>query len=114
MKISNKIRKLRELGRVSQAEVADELQISQTAYNKWETGSAKPSLENIMKLCNYYNISIAELVDDDLKILPHNLSEKEIIISAEVMQNIIQNQQMLIELVKEQNGILIRILECKN
>jgi len=114
MKISIKLRKLREQEKSSQAEVADELQVSQTAYNKWETGSAKPSLENIIKLCNYYNIGIADLLDDNFKILSDDINRKEIRITEEVIQNIIKNQERLIELTEIQNGILIQILKCEN
>ena len=114
MKISIKIRKLRDREKVSQAEVADELQVSQAAYNKWETGSTMPSLENIIKLCNYYNIGIAELLDDNFKILPDDINKKGIRINEDFVKRIIQNQEKLIELTEIQNGILIQILKCNN
>ncbi|MCL1689924.1 XRE family transcriptional regulator [Elizabethkingia anophelis] len=114
MKISIKIRKLRDREKVSQAEVADELQVSQAAYNKWETGSTMPSLENIIKLCNYYNIGIAELLDDNFKILPDDINKKGIRINEDFVKCIIQNQEKLIELTEIQNGILIQILKCNN
>lgn len=114
MKISIKLRKLREREKSSQTEVADELQVSRTAYNKWETGSTMPSLENIMKLCNYYNIGIADLLDDNFKILSDDINKKGIRITEEVIQNIIKNQERLIELIEIQNGILVQILKCEN
>ncbi|AQW93477.1 helix-turn-helix transcriptional regulator [Elizabethkingia anophelis] len=114
MKISIKIRKLRDREKVSQAEVADELQVSQAAYNKWETGSTMPSLENIIKLCNYYNIGIAELLDDNFKILSDDINKKGIRINEDFVKRIIQNQEKLIELTEIQNGILIQILKCNN
>ncbi|MCT4295916.1 helix-turn-helix transcriptional regulator [Elizabethkingia anophelis] len=114
MKISIKIRKLRDREKVSQAEVADELQVSQAAYNKWETGSTMPSLENIIKLCNYYNIGIAELLDDNFKILSDDINKKGIRINEDFVKRIFQNQEKLIELTEIQNGILIQILKCNN
>ncbi|HCD9233301.1 TPA: helix-turn-helix transcriptional regulator [Elizabethkingia anophelis] len=114
MKISIKIRKLRDREKVSQAEVADELQVSQAAYNKWETGSTMPSLENTIKLCNYYNIGIAELLDDNFKILSDDINKKGLRINEDFVKRIIQNQEKLIELTEIQNGILIQILKCNN
>ena len=114
MKISIKLRKLREQEKSSQADVADELQVSQTAYNKWETGSAKPSLENIIKLCNYYNIGIADLLDDNFKILSEDINRKEIRINEDVVKRIIENQEKLIELTEIQNNILVQILRYEN
>ena len=77
MKLNTKLRKLRNLKKLSQAELADSLQISQTAYNKWESGTTKPSLDNILKLSRFYNIYIEELIDES-PLRTSDISEKEI------------------------------------
>jgi transcriptional regulator with XRE-family HTH domain len=64
MKLNTKLRKLRNSIKLSQAELAEALQISQTAYNKWESGTTKPSLDNILKLSQFYKIYIEELIDE--------------------------------------------------
>lgn len=64
MKLNTKLRKLRNSRKLSQVELAEALQISQTAYNKWESGSTKPSLDNILKLSRFYNIYIEELINE--------------------------------------------------
>ena len=64
MKLNTKLRKLRNFRKLSQVELAEALQISQTAYNKWESGATKPSLDNILKLSQFYNIYIEELIDE--------------------------------------------------
>ena len=46
-----------------------------------------------MKLCNYYNIGIADLLDDNFKILSDDINKKGIRITEEVIQNIIKNQE---------------------
>ena len=73
-----------------------------------------PSLENIIKLCNYYNIGIAELLDDNFKIFSYYINKKGIRINEDFVKRIIQNQEKLIELTEIQNGILIQILKCNN
>ena len=73
-----------------------------------------PSLENIIKLCNYYNIGIIELLDDNFKIFSDDINKKGIRINEDFVKRIIQNQEKLIELTEIQNGILIQILKCNN
>ncbi|MDV3592623.1 hypothetical protein CMU09_03870 [Elizabethkingia anophelis] len=73
-----------------------------------------PSLENIIKLCNYYNIGITELLDDNFKIFSDDINKKGIRINEDFVKRIIQNQEKLIELIEIQNGILIQILKCNN
>ncbi len=73
-----------------------------------------PSLENIIKLCNYYNIGITELLDDNFKIFSDDINKKGIRINENFVKRIIQNQEKLIELTEIQNGILIQILKCNN
>ena len=57
-----KLRKLREQSNLSQLEIANELDISQSAYNKWETGQSKPTLKNLKKLAIIFDIEFLELV----------------------------------------------------
>lgn len=60
MKIGDQLRKLR--GDISQTRIAQELDISQTAYNKWESNKSKPSISNLLKLSQYYNKNLYNLI----------------------------------------------------
>lgn len=51
------LRSLRVKNNYSQNAVAEYLDISRQMYNKYENGSAEPSLRNIRKLCRLYNVS---------------------------------------------------------
>lgn len=51
------LRSLRNQNNYSQSAVADYLDISRQMYNKYETGTAEPSLRNIKKLCELYKVS---------------------------------------------------------
>ena len=62
MILAMKLRKLREQSNLSQLEIANELDISQSAYNKWETGQSKPTLKNLKKLAIIFDIEFLELV----------------------------------------------------
>jgi len=51
------LRSLRNQNNYSQTAVADYLEISRQMYNKYENGSAEPSVKNIRKLCELYKVS---------------------------------------------------------
>jgi len=54
-----RIRELREDLPVkkSQSEVANDLKITQRKLSYIETGKTEPSLEDLVRLCNYYGVS---------------------------------------------------------
>ncbi len=54
-----RIRELREdlPHRKTQAEVAHDLQITQRKLSYIETGKTEPSIEDMIHLCKYYNVS---------------------------------------------------------
>ena len=51
------LRSLRNKNNYSQSAVAEYLEISRQMYNKYESGTAEPSLKNIKKLCELYKVS---------------------------------------------------------
>ena len=51
------LRTLRNKKNYSQSAVASYLEISRQMYNKYENGTAEPSLKNIKKLCELYKVS---------------------------------------------------------
>ena len=51
------LRSLRNQNNYSQSAVAEYLEISRQMYNKYEKGTAEPSLKNIKKLCELYKVS---------------------------------------------------------
>lgn len=60
------LRSLRNQNNYSQSAVAEYLEISRQMYNKYENGTAEPSLKNIKKLCELYKVS-ADVFLDNLK-----------------------------------------------
>ena len=73
------LRSLRNKSNYSQSAVADYLEISRQMYNKYESGTAEPSLKNIKKLCELYNVSadlfLGSIQKDDNKVLYSYSSE---------------------------------------
>ena len=48
---------LREDNDIEQKELAELLGITQSAYSKYEKRRCKMSIEDLIKLCKYYNVS---------------------------------------------------------
>lgn len=64
MKIGNRLRNLREQNNITQAQIADELGITQGAVSQWEAGATNPSLRTISRLATILNCTVDELLRD--------------------------------------------------
>lgn len=60
--IGDRIKKLRDENNISQADLSEFLGISQQALSKWENGKTQPDNETLVKLSNYFNVSIDYLL----------------------------------------------------
>ena len=61
------IKDLRESQEMSQYELAQALQVSQSAVAKWELGKTEPSASALISISKYFNVSVdylLELVDE--------------------------------------------------
>ena len=63
MSIGKKIKYLRELKGMTQEELANLLYVSKQAVSKWEKGVTLPDIENIIRLCELFNVDINYLLD---------------------------------------------------
>ena len=57
------IKKMRKENGLTQAELADKLNISFQAVSKWETGETLPDTGILLELCNILNISVDTLLN---------------------------------------------------
>lgn len=72
MKIAEKIQYLRKTSNMSQDKLAESLNVSRQAISKWESGQNYPDIENIKLLSKLFDISIDQLVHDDLGVEKQN------------------------------------------
>jgi transcriptional regulator with XRE-family HTH domain len=63
MSLGTKLRELRTSKNLSQMQVAVELDVSQTAYGKWESDQTKPGIDNLLKISEFYETDIYNLLD---------------------------------------------------
>ena len=52
----------RKLNNVTQRQLADYLQIAQPSYIRYENGKAEPTLENLVKIADYFDVSVDYLL----------------------------------------------------
>ncbi|MDE6107633.1 MAG: helix-turn-helix domain-containing protein, partial [Oscillospiraceae bacterium] len=50
---------------LSQEELANIIGVSRQAVQKWESGAARPDLDNLMALAQYFGVSLDELVGNE-------------------------------------------------
>lgn len=73
MALGNKLMTLRKQNKLTQEKIADELSVTRQTISNWELDQTKPDIDQIKRLSKLYNISVDELIDNDVKEL---LTEK--------------------------------------
>jgi len=64
MTLGEKIQALRKQHRMSQEQLADELNISRQAVSKWETNESQPDIERLVEIGGLFNVSTDYLIKD--------------------------------------------------
>lgn len=61
--VNENLKAVREKKRVSQQDVADYLGITRQAYSHYEVGRRKPDYETLLKLAEFYGVSVLDLLE---------------------------------------------------
>lgn len=116
--ISDRLKKLRLESGLTQQQVATELGVSQPNYRRWEAGERIPKHDTLVKLANYFQVSIDYLLENtDIRGINHFVDFegylREIHVqSFELGQTLSQNLDMLIySIVKQKNEKKITDIE---
>jgi len=75
MTLGQRLKKVRIEKGLSQADVAEFLNISRQSISRWETDKSYPDIDNLVDLSRYYDISIDELLTKT-KVLQREINEK--------------------------------------
>ena len=65
MLLDEKISVIRKMSNLTQEEFAEELGVSRQAISKWENGSSIPDIQMLIKIADYYNLTLDQLVRDE-------------------------------------------------
>jgi transcriptional regulator with XRE-family HTH domain len=122
MTLGTKLNKLRTGRNLTQVQIAEKLHISQNAYNKWESDKAKPAMENLMKIADFYETDVYDLLDE--KSIVQNNADRAVgnihnnntvtinnTFSEELVESIIKNQQDITKLVEAQSKLIESLLK---
>lgn len=63
MQIGNKLKELRISEGLTQQELSVKLGISRVNYTRYETDKVRPDYETLIKLADFYNVSLDEIFD---------------------------------------------------
>lgn len=77
MQFRDKLFQLRKKSGMTQAELAEALNVSRQAISKWEMGTTVPDINNICSISKIFHVSIDYLVNDELDIVEGVFSAKE-------------------------------------
>lgn len=61
---SKNLKDLRLKANLTQVQIAQELDITQQSYQKWESGKSKPTLNTLEMFSDFFGVSIEELLSD--------------------------------------------------
>ena len=65
MDFAEHLKTLRKQAKMTQAQVAKVVEISQQGYAYWEQGKKRPSHDNLVKIAKLFNVSVDTLVSND-------------------------------------------------
>ena len=66
MSFADRLKEYRRDRGFSQEDLAEQLDVSRQAIGKWEQGQAYPEMEKMLALCGALNVSLDELMADEL------------------------------------------------
>ena len=69
MELSEKLKQLRADKKITQEKLAEILHVSRTTISSWETGRSYPDLQMIVKISDYFKVSLDFLLREDKKMI---------------------------------------------
>lgn len=70
------MKELRKDRKISQTQIAKELKMTQRMYSTYETGERKPTIDTLIDIANYFNVTLDYLTGNETKRL-EPLTEEE-------------------------------------
>jgi transcriptional regulator with XRE-family HTH domain len=126
MILGNKLYKMRKAKNLSHEQLALELEISKTAIINWENNKTKPSLNNLMKICDFFEVDVYSLLDDvnnvnfsnshfkgSNYVVNSNNSTINYNNSPELIKELLDNQAKINTLINQQNVLFEQFLNKK-
>src|SRR5699024_4480669 len=75
-KMRRQIRMYRKRNQLSQEELAGKIYVSRQTISNWENNRSYPDIQNLMLLSVLFNVSLDELVDEDVDVMKKEIDRK--------------------------------------
>lgn len=76
MNLAENLKKIRKENNLSQEQLAEKLSISRQSVSKWESGQAYPEMDKVLQLCKLFNVSVDDLLNQDVSELNNSKAVK--------------------------------------
>lgn len=76
MKFNENLKYLRIKAKLTQEQLAEELNVSRQAVTKWESGQALPDIQNLKELAIFFGLTVDELLGDEKTTDSNSLQKK--------------------------------------
>ncbi|MFW3588922.1 helix-turn-helix domain-containing protein [Vagococcus fluvialis] len=78
MDIANKLKNKRKEHNLTQEQISQKLHVSRQTISNWETGKSVPDIYNLVELSNLYDISLDELIKEDIVMMKELKKENKV------------------------------------
>ncbi|GEM_PF-465103 len=76
MNLANNLRKIRKENNLSQEQLAEKLGVSRQSVSKWESEQAYPEMEKMIQICDIFDITMDELLNQNVSEVNQRKEEK--------------------------------------
>ena len=122
MTLGTKLQQLRQSKDISLEKLAFELDLSKTAIGKWDADKSKPCIDNLAKLCEYYEVDVYGLLEDVSNVNFSNakfkgnsyvINPNNSTINYSNSPELVENQKQITTLLEKQNDLILKLLQEK-
>lgn len=103
IKIGRFLKGLRNDKRLTQEQMAEQLNVSGRTVSRWETGSNMPDIGMLVELAQFFDVSISEIIDAERKSGKMNQEEKETLLKvadySENERNVLMKRVLIISII---------------
>lgn len=103
IKIGRFLKELRNEKKLTQEQMAEQLNVSGRSISRWETGSNMPDIGMLVELAEFFEVSISEIIDGERKSEKMNQEEKETLLKvadySENERNVLMKRVLIISMI---------------
>ena len=86
MNLSKNIYNLRKKNGISQEKLAEQIGVSRQTISNWELGETSPNSEQLLLLANILNVSLDELLDNEITNLSEKVQKTEMLVKKQTIK----------------------------